>query len=136
MRQLLCLFIIIGVLLISKTYAIALVNDIVNNATLWDRVTRKYVVPGSLFDIQVNLVNYTGIENDPGLEKKPALFTQAPVAFVDFRDYIAALANATIDNLNKAEFYAFFINVYNALAVNLIVQVPMMSCGLMAIFCC
>jgi len=84
--------------------------DPVRNATLWNNVLQKYVTTGvTLHGVVINTVDYKGISTD-----------------ADFKAYLKSLETANIDGLNKTETYAFFMNVYNALAVNMVV---VHSCG-------
>lgn len=76
------------------------------NQTLWNNIVSKYVeLDGELDGIKLHTVNYIGINNDP-----------------DFWAYLKQLETANADNLPKDEFYAFFINVYNALAVKTMIK--------------
>ena len=77
------------------------------NFTLWNYLTNNYVYPGSLDGVDLQLVNYSGI----GHEK----------AFYDVLDMVA---NANVHNLTKNETYAFYINVYNILAVKTVIENP------------
>jgi len=96
---------ILLLLSILVSCAICSSYDPVHNSTLWDNVVRKYVSPGTeVHDIAINSVDYMGISQDP-----------------DFAAYLQSLEVATIDSLDRNETYAFFINVYNALAVNMII---------------
>jgi len=91
-----CYFLVLG---------ITLASDPVHDPSKWDRIVLKYVRPGRLSHIDLHLVNYTGISRDP-----------------DFTSFLEDLKSAQITNLTRAEIYAFFSNVYNALAVNMIIE--------------
>jgi len=81
-------------------------EDPVHNATLWDTLMKKYVTENQTKDgIRISTVDYMGIVND-----------------TDFEAYLKSLETANITNLNRTETYAFFINVYNALAINMIIS--------------
>jgi len=80
--------------------------DPVHDPTLWDTLLQKYVREGGEIDgISLSVVNYTGIGQDPA-----------------FGEWLSALETAKIDNLTRDEIYAFYSNVYNSLAINMMVQ--------------
>jgi len=72
----------------------------------WDDVLHKYVSPGELEGIQLNVVNYTGMSNDQ-----------------NFTDFLDQIANASLNStLTDEQFYSFYINTYNALACHMIIK--------------
>lgn len=86
------------------------------NFSDWDTVVRDCVsTKGSVHSIDLNTVDYAKV----GSEKYKLLLDK-------FTGAVAGLNPADVDNLvhNKSQFYAFFINVYNAFAVKTIVENP------------
>jgi len=65
---------------------------------------KNNVYPGELNGINLNLVNYSNVKVDP-----------------NFTTFINYLATANTSSLTRNETYAFYINVYNALAMNMII---------------
>src|SRR5689334_16583538 len=52
-------------------------------------------------------------------------FTLLTQVFADFTTFVSSLSTAKIDAVNEtSQFYSFYINVYNALAVAMIVNNP------------
>ena len=74
---------------------------------LWDSVVSSHVALGTLEGIPLHLVDYTAISQD-------ANYT----AFID------AIAKVNTTGLDRGETYAFFANVYNALAIKMIIEHP------------
>lgn len=75
-------------------------SDAVDYAA-WDRVMRRHVHPGKVREgIIVNEVDYCGIKMDS-----------------DYLRFMASLAEARTTDLSKQEFYALYMNAYNALTV-------------------
>lgn len=74
---------------------------------LWDSVVSKHVSQGALEGIPLHVVDYRSIRQD-------ANYT----AFID------AIAKVNATGLSRDETYAFFVNVYNALAIKMIVEHP------------
>jgi len=72
---------------------------------MWDRVVKKYVSVGELEGIPVNLVDFKSVKNDS-----------------DFNGYLTFLRTANLTGFTKNQTYAFYINVYNVLAVNMIIE--------------
>jgi len=80
------------------------------NVTLWNNVLMKYLTEdGSLHGVSLTLVDYKGINSDP-----------------DFHEYIKQLekANITAVEEHRDSIYAFYTNVYNALAIKIIIEHP------------
>jgi hypothetical protein len=98
------------------------------NFSLWDAVLKQYVFSGNqcffltsipievtFFDlclgqkdgISLNLINYSAIAKDK-----------------NFFEFGVELFNANTTGFNQSEFYAFWINVYNYLAIKLVVENP------------
>jgi hypothetical protein len=76
------------------------------NTTLWDQVLKRYVYENRILQgITLNIVNYKLIANDS-----------------DFLEFIKQIESANITNLNKNETYAFYINVYNAFAIKMVIE--------------
>ena len=67
--------------------------------TLWDRVLKTYVD-------NKGLVDYRGLKNND----------------VDLKQFIEIIENTNVDELDKEEQKSFWINVYNALTMNLILD--------------
>jgi len=73
--------------------------------SLWDRVLRDQVSRGTVDGIELNVLNYRGVAQDPRFEQ-----------------YVTALAEAEVERLHPNEQLALYINAYNALCVGLIVR--------------
>eukprot|EP01062_Namystynia_karyoxenos_P005658 TRINITY_DN11963_c0_g1_i1.p2 TRINITY_DN11963_c0_g1~~TRINITY_DN11963_c0_g1_i1.p2 ORF type:complete len:269 (+),score=110.89 TRINITY_DN11963_c0_g1_i1:178-984(+) len=74
----------------------------------WDRVLKKYVnVSGVREGVPVHVVDYCGIKADP-----------------DYAAFLKSLAAADATGLSKNDTYALYMNAYNALAINTIIQHP------------
>lgn len=74
----------------------------------WDKVLQQhvYVAAGTLDDVTgINMVDYDGIANDP-----------------NFSGYLKQLEEADPTQLPPAEQLAFWMNAYNALCINIIIQ--------------
>jgi len=79
--------------------------DPIHDPSLWNDLLLKYVREnGEIDGIQLNVVNYTGFAQDPGLQT-----------------WIDSLKTVSINNLTRDEIYAFFSNVYNTFAVNMMI---------------
>lgn len=77
---------------------------------LWDSVVSKHVTQGVLEGIPLHIVDYRSISQDENY-----------TAFID------AIAKVNTTGLDRNETYAFFVNVYNALAIKMIVEHPCTS---------
>jgi hypothetical protein len=75
--------------------------------SLWDKVLKKHVHVGATFGVVtgVNAVDYKGISQDP-----------------NYVQYMQALETAEPDKLLPREQLAFWMNVYNAACIHLIVE--------------
>jgi len=93
-------------LALGQAFVSALPIDPVHDPDLWDKLLVKYIREDAVIDgITLNVVNYTGFASDP-----------------DFGVWLNALETAKIDNLTRDEVYAFYSNVYNSLAINMMVK--------------
>jgi len=93
------------ILLLGLVQAFAVI-DPVHDASLWDKLLMKYIREDAQIDgITLNVVNYAGMAADP-----------------DFGVWLGALETAKLDNLTRNEIYAFYSNVYNSLAINMMIQ--------------
>jgi len=77
------------------------------NFTSWNSILQRYVHSGEKNGVQLNLVNYTGIQGDS-----------------EWNQMLAEIPTWNIQNLTKNETYALFINIYNIFAVNMIIRNP------------
>jgi hypothetical protein len=72
----------------------------------YDQLLKRYVLPGERAGVQLNQVDYGGLASDP-----------------KFAKVIAELAAFPLENLaNREEKLSFYINAYNALAINMVVS--------------
>lgn len=74
---------------------------------LWDSVVSRYIQPGVRESVSLNVVDYEGISKDKNY-----------TAFID------AIANVNTSGYDHDSTYAFFINVYNALAIKMVIDHP------------
>jgi len=98
------------VIIVAVLFAFLQLNakpiDPVHDPSLWNSLLLKYIHEnGEINGITLNLVNYTGFANDP-----------------DFAVWLDALTTAKIDNLTRDEVYAFYSNVYNSLAIDMMIK--------------
>lgn len=78
------------------------------NIDAWDRVVKKYVYPNKLWHgVNKHIVDYCAIEQDP-----------------DFILTIKSIENADLEGMGRDEYYATYLNIYNAMAVNFILKHP------------
>jgi len=90
--------------------AFAFTPSLLFSHELWDVVVKRYVSKGEIAGISVDVFDYERLRR-----------TRDP----EFREYLSALASATIDAENSTEeLLAFWINTYNALTVKLIIEHP------------
>jgi len=81
-------------------------SDQTLNFTLWDNILKTNVQwDQQLEGIIVSTVNYDAISKDP-----------------TFQTVLNQIATANLTGLNKTQFYAFYINTYNVLAVHMIIK--------------
>ena len=71
------------------------------------QVVRSHVHVGELDGVDLHVVDYGGIRDDP-----------------DFGAYLEALKSADILGFRRNDTYAFFMNAYNALAIRMIIEHP------------
>mmetsp|Transcript_13411 Transcript_13411/g.36871 ORF Transcript_13411/g.36871 Transcript_13411/m.36871 type:complete len:280 (-) Transcript_13411:2-841(-) len=71
----------------------------------WDRALKKHVYPSAFDEISHNRVNYTAMSADP-----------------DFHEFVSSLDHVKVEELNKSETIALFMNAYNAFAMKMIVD--------------
>jgi len=82
------------------------VPDPVHNVTLWDNIVKKYVIQNQTLDgVELSVIDYEGIAND-----------------TDFQEYMSWFNYVNASALTRDETYAFFVNVYNVFAINMIIQ--------------
>jgi len=75
---------------------------------IWNRIVSKYVYSGEkLNGITTNTFDYSAASKDS-----------------NFTIYLNLIKTVNTKNMNQSEFYAFYINVYNALAINMILSNP------------
>lgn len=94
------------VLLLFFSIFLGIWGNPIYNTTLYDNVLKRWVrTDGKIDGIELNVVDYEGIAKDN-----------------EFKEWVESLKTAPIDHLNRNETYAFFINVYNTLAINMMIQ--------------
>ena len=71
------------------------------------QVVSSHVHVGELDGIELHVVDYGGIRDDP-----------------NFGAYLEALKSADISWFGRNDTYAFFMNAYNALAIKMIIDHP------------
>ena len=86
--------------------------------------------PGTLQGISVNVVDYENIRSIY-TETSQRLHDNNSMIFFclyskdsNFTIYLDAIAKVNITGFNRTDTYAFFINVYNALAIKMILSHP------------
>jgi hypothetical protein len=77
------------------------------NMSLWNVILNEHTYSGVKNGISSTLVNYTAIANSN-----------------NFLEFGLQLATANTTGFNHTEFYAFWINVYNYLAIKLVIENP------------
>ncbi len=99
-RLVLSLILALSVLILFTTPALAF------DFSGWDQLLKKNVSPKEISGIQLNAVNYKSVKNDPAYAK----------LIEDLKDYNLG------DLRTKNEKLAFWINVYNIMAVKMILD--------------
>jgi len=73
----------------------------------WDRATQKWVVPGVIDGIHLNVIDYANMGRDP-----------------DYYRFVRSLADIDPVGYGVNEVYAVFNNAYNALAMGFLIREP------------
>ena len=79
-----------------------------------------YITQGQLDGIDLNVVDYEGIRYSK-LYKEHNLFVIYRRSF-EYYEYLSAIETVDTKNFNRNEVYGFFMNVYNAFAIKMILK--------------
>ncbi|XP_065910652.1 uncharacterized protein [Dysidea avara] len=80
-------------------------SDLKTSYEFWDEVVSHHISPGHLEGISVNVVDYESIRSDG-----------------NFYKYLTVIRDVDTKNFTRSELYAFFMNVYNAFAIKMILD--------------
>ncbi|XP_065836519.1 uncharacterized protein [Oscarella lobularis] len=87
-------------------------NGTFPNIESWNEIMQHHVSPGQLDGISLHVVDYEAMRNDSRLEA-----------------FLTILSSTNTSSFDRNETYAFFMNAYNALAINMIIQHPCTGLG-------
>ncbi|XP_065910956.1 uncharacterized protein [Dysidea avara] len=86
-------------------------DDLKTSYELWNEVVSHHISPGHLEGISVNVVDYESIRSDE-----------------NFYKYLTVIRDVDTKNFTHSELYAFFMNVYNAFAIKMILEYSCHDC--------